>query len=187
MPLSRWLPISGPVRVILLCGMAKAIVGHLTRGPQARFVILLAGVLCFTLSVLASSSPVPVSAARAKLARAISGADTAHLHLVHQHEEVLEEEGTATGALPGPMRAELDVQLPNLKGTCTIKTAGGTITGEGRATAKGSGRWQSFHGTLLITKGTGRFKDIHGRAGLYGTFDTRTYALVVQTTGTLSY
>lgn len=124
---------------------------------------------------------------RAQIARTISGADEAHLHLVRQHEEVLSEEGAATGALPGHMRAELNVQPTALSGRCTIYTSGGSITGEGHATPRGTGRYQSFHGTLVIIKGTGRYKGIHGRAGLYGTFDRRSYALVVQTTGTLSY
>ncbi len=127
------------------------------------------------------------AASHAELARTLDGADTAHLHLVHQHEEVLDEEGAATGALPGHMRAELDVQARALSGRCTIYTHDGSITGEGRATPQGAGRYQSFHGTLLITGGTGRYKGVHGRAGLYGTFDRRTYALVVQTTGALSY
>jgi hypothetical protein len=124
---------------------------------------------------------------RVQIARTISGADTAHLHLVRQHEEVLAEEGAATGSLPGHMRAELNVQPTALSGRCTIYTNGGSITGEGRATPNGAQRYQSFHGSLVIVKGTGRYKGIHGRAGLYGTFDRRTYALVVQTTGTLSY
>jgi hypothetical protein len=123
----------------------------------------------------------------AQTARTLGGADVAHLHLVRQHEEVLFEEGAATGELPGHMQAELDFQLQALTGRCTITTRGGSITGEGHATPHGTGRYQSFHGTLLITGGTGRYRNIRGRAGLYGTFDRRTYALVVQTTGSLAY
>jgi hypothetical protein len=153
----------------------------------ARMPVLF--VLALASFTVAASLPTAAlsSTPRAQSARTVNGADTAHLRLVHQREEVLEEEGVATGALPGRMRAELDVQARSLSGRCTIYTSGGSITGEGHATPQGSGRFQSFHGTLLITKGTGRYRDIRGRAGLYGTFDRRTYALVVQTTGTLSY
>ena len=42
-------------------------------------------------------------------------------------------------------------------------------------------------GTLTITGGTGRFRGAHGRTGLYGTFDRRTFSLVIQTTGNFSY
>jgi hypothetical protein len=127
------------------------------------------------------------SSPTARIAHTLNGADVAHLHLVRQHEEVLYEEGAVTGGLPGHMRAELEVQATALSGRCTIFTRGGSITGVGHATPHGAGQYQSFRGTLQITKGTGRYKAIHGRAGLYGTFDRRSYAMVVQTTGTLSY
>ncbi len=115
-----------------------------------------------------------------------SGTDTAHLHLVHQDEMVLYEEGPATGALPGHMRAELTVGS-TFTGNCTIYTSGGSITGHGVATPHGTGRYQTFSGSLSITGGTGRYQHIRGRTGLYGTFDRRTFALVVRTTGHLSY
>ncbi len=72
-------------------------------------------------------------------------------------------------------------------GSFTIRTHGGSIEGNGRATPNGLGRYQSFSGTITLTGGTGRYSHAHGRAGLYGTFDRRTYALVIQTTGRFSY
>jgi hypothetical protein len=69
----------------------------------------------------------------------------------------------------------------------TIYTNGGTIQGHGKATPHGSGIYESFAGTLIVTGGTGRYTHAHGHAGLYGTFNRRTYALTVQTTGSLSY
>jgi hypothetical protein len=132
-------------------------------------------------------STVPASgAAGARAARTISGADSAHLHLLHQDESLLFEEGKATGVLPGRMRAQLTV-AQQYSGTCTIYTNGGSVTGHGVATPHGSGRFQSFKGTLTITGGTGRFRGAHGRTGLYGTFDRRTFSLVIQTTGNFSY
>jgi hypothetical protein len=128
----------------------------------------------------------------AGLARILDGSDTAHLRLVRHFlrgdSEALFERGEAKGAIPGEMTAEVEITPTSLSGSCTIKTRdGSTITGEGRATPRGSGRYQSFSGTLTITKGTGRYAQIHGHAGLYGTFDQRSFAMVVQTTGTLSY
>ncbi len=120
-------------------------------------------------------------------AHTISGADTAHLELLHQDETLLFEEGKATGVLPGRMRAQLRVAQHQFSGTCTIYTNGGSITGHGVATPSGSGRYQSFKGTLTITGGTGRFRGAHGQTGLYGTFDRRTFSLVIQTTGNFSY
>ena len=120
-------------------------------------------------------------------AHTISGADSAHLHLLHQDETLLFEEGKATGVLPGRMHAELRVAQHQFSGTCTIYTNGSSITGHGVATPSGSGRFQSFSGTLTITGGTGRFRGAHGQTGLYGTFDRRTFSLVIQTTGNFSY
>jgi hypothetical protein len=122
----------------------------------------------------------------AQAASTIDGTDTAHLHLVHQEETVVSEEGTATGKLPGRMKAELTIGS-TFAGSCTIYTAGGSITGRGTATPHGSGRYESFHGTLAITGGSGRFAHAHGRTELYGTFDRRTFALVIQTKGDFSY
>jgi hypothetical protein len=119
-------------------------------------------------------------------AHTISGADSAHLHLRHQDESLLFEEGRATGVLPGRMSTQLTV-AQQYSGTCTIYTNGGSITGHGVATPHGTGRFQSFKGTLTITGGTGRFRAAHGRTGLYGTFDRRTFSLVIQTTGNFSY
>lgn len=138
------------------------------------------------LSSAASQASGAVRESSAHTARLLNGTDTAHLHLLHQEETVLSEEGPATGALPGHMRARLDIGSI-YTGRCTIYTAGGSITGRGTATPHGSGRYQSFHGTLLITGGTGRYAHVHGHTELYGTFDRRTFAVVVQTTGNLSY
>jgi hypothetical protein len=145
---------------------------------------LLAGIV---LAASATLGTAPAGAtAHARAARTISGADSAHLHLLHQDESLLFEEGKATGVLPGRMSAQLTVaQL--YSGTCTIYTNGGSITGHGVATPHGTGRFQSFKGTLTITGGTGRFRGAHGRTGLYGTFDRRTFSLVIQTTGNFSY
>ena len=72
-------------------------------------------------------------------------------------------------------------------GSFTIYTNGGTISGHGTATPHGSGVYESFAGTIVATGGSGRFKHAHGSARLYGTFNRDTYALLMQTSGTLYY
>ncbi|HEY2719838.1 MAG TPA: hypothetical protein VGI52_09415, partial [Solirubrobacteraceae bacterium] len=64
---------------------------------------------------------------------------------------------------------------------------GGTLKGRGTATPSGSGRYESFHGSLVITGGTGRYAHAHGKAGLYGVYDRNTQGFTVQTTGSISY
>jgi hypothetical protein len=147
------------------------------------------------LTVLAAGCLVPVGAAAAfaayhraaaHTARSLNGAATAHLHLVKPDGAQLYEEGPVTGALPGTMRATVDTGAL-FTGTFTIYTHNGQITGRGRATSHGSGRYESFSGTITITGGSARYAHAHGQAGLYGTLDRRTYAIVIQTTGRFSY
>jgi len=122
----------------------------------------------------------------AHAARALRATDTARLHYVSASGSELVEDGKATGTLPGSMSAHVNVGA-TLSGTFTINTRGGSITGHGQATPHGSGTYESFAGTVTVTGGTGRFAHARGQTGLYGTFDRDNYALVVQTTGTLSY
>lgn len=149
---------------------------------KASRALLLAALLLALapMTCLASSSP------RARPARRLSVTDTAHLQYITSEGSTVFEHGKATGALPGRMNARL-VVTASFAASFTLYANGGTLTGHGTAAPHGSGRYQSFSGSLLITAGTGRYAHAHGRAGLYGVFDRHTYNVTVQTTGTLSY
>jgi len=116
----------------------------------------------------------------------LNGTATSRLHLVRPNGAQLYEEGPVTGALPGWMKATVSTGSA-VTGSFDIGTHGGTIDGRGTAVPHGTGRYQSFSGTLTVTGGGGRYVHARGQAGLYGTFDRRTYALVIQTTGRFSY
>lgn len=144
-----------------------------------------------TAAMLAAPSAHAVSTSRSRspsahMARRLRATDTAHLHYVSASGSLLYEVGGAAGTLPGGMHVHMRVST-TFTGSFTIYAHGGSITGHGLARPHGSGLYESFAGTLVVTSGTGRYKHAHGRAGLYGTFNRRTYALVVQTTGTLYY
>lgn len=141
------------------------------------------------LGVLASASAAAHPAnrpPRAHAARTLKATDTAHLHYVSASGSTLIEEGTATGTLPGKMRASVNVGA-TISGNFTFYIHGGTIKGHGEAKPKGSGIYESFAGSVTVKGGTGRYAHARGHTGLYGTFDRQNYALVIQTTGTLSY
>jgi hypothetical protein len=123
---------------------------------------------------------------RAHLTRRLRASDTAHLHYISASGSLLYEEGTATGTIPGSMRVHFNVGAI-FTGSFTIYTGGGSIRGHGSAIPHGSGRYESFAGSLVATGGTGRYTHAHGRAGLYGTFNRSNYALLMQTTGILRY
>jgi len=112
--------------------------------------------------------------------------DTAHLHSVSSPGSSLIEEGTATGGLPGKVKVDFNVG-PKVTATFTIYTHAGSITGHGVGTLHGTGVYASFGGTMSVASGTGRYTHAHGHGGFYGVIDRNTYALTVQTTGSLSY
>jgi hypothetical protein len=112
--------------------------------------------------------------------------DTAHLHRVSNSGEEILEVGRATGTLPGSVRAYINVGATVIV-HFTIDTAAGAISGAGSGRLKGRAAEPSFAGRMTVRHGTGRYAHAHGEGGFYGTLDRRTYALVVQTTGTLSY
>jgi hypothetical protein len=122
----------------------------------------------------------------AHTAHALRATDTAKLHYVSAAGSELLEQGKTTGTIPGSMRAQVEIGA-TISGNFTIYTQSGSIKGHGVATPHGGGIYESFAGTVVVTGGTGRFAHAHGHTGLYGTFDRNTYALTIQTTGTLSY
>jgi hypothetical protein len=124
---------------------------------------------------------------RAHAARTLNVTDTAHLHLTGTAGEVLEEEGLATGALPGKVKARFVVGASVSGSFVFYPRGGGSITGHGFARLHSTGTYSSFGGTMAVSHGTGRYAYAHGSGGLYGTVNRRTNALVVQTTGRLSY
>jgi len=75
-----------------------------------------------------------------------------------------------------------------VSGSFTIyPRGGGTITGHGSAQLHSTGVYASFGGSMTVSHGTGRYAHAHGHGGFYGTVNRRTNALVVQTTGRLTF
>jgi hypothetical protein len=125
--------------------------------------------------------------ASAHAARTLTANDTAYLKHKPSSGSQLFEEGSAYGTLPGSMRAHLNIGA-TFSGSFTIYTRVGSINGHGNAVPSGSGRYETFRGTLAVKGGTGRYAHAHGVAGLYGRFDRKTYDIIVQTQGgRLSY
>jgi hypothetical protein len=139
-------------------------------------------------AVLACVAAADAASVHARAARTLNVTDEAHLHLVHTAGEVIEEEGPATGALPGKVHVRFTVGA-SITGTFVFyPRGGGSITGHGSARLHSTGKYSSFGGTLAVSHGTGRYARAHGSGGLYGTVNRRANdAIVIQTTGKLSY
>lgn len=142
---------------------------------------VLAGVPA-ALLVLACGAP---SVARATRTLAIN--DTGNLRLSHYAGNVLDEQGTTTGTLPGRVKVRLNVGGNTIRASFMIEARGGSISGEGSAALHSSGRYSSFGGTLKVTRGTGSYSHARGTGKLYGAIERRSDNLTVQTIGTLAY
>ncbi len=156
------------------------------RATTALCSALASGCLSTATQSVAASAHTGHAAGRADAAHVLTATDTAHLHYITSSGSLLLDEGKATGTLPGSMRVHLNLGT-TFTGTFTIYASGGSIEGRGSATPHGSGTYESFSGTLTVIGGTGRYAHAHGRGGLYGTFDRDNYALVIKTTGSLTY
>jgi hypothetical protein len=134
------------------------------------------------------TGPGQASAGRpAQAARTLNVTDEAHLRLSGTAGSLLLEEGPATGALPGTVKVRFTVGA-TISGSFTIyPRGGGSITGQGSAQLHSTGAYASFGGSMSVSHGSGRYAHAHGRGGFYGTVNRHTDALVIQTTGRLSY
>lgn len=146
-----------------------------------------AAVLLGVVAVVTPVSPTARGQGVARVAHSLSATDTARLHLVKSSGAAVVEEGRAAGTLPGTLRAYLNVGATVTASFTIYVKGGGSLKGQGSGRLKGRASEPSYGGTMTITGGTGRYSHARGRGGFYGTLNRSSYALVVQTTGTLSY
>jgi hypothetical protein len=153
--------------------------------PACRLAAVLAGIAAAVLPFAATSDASDTAHARAS--RTLNVTDEAHLHVTGTEGAYLTEEGAASGALRGTVKVDLNIGV-TVNGSFTIYVrGGGSISGHGSARLRSTGTYASFAGSMSVSHGTGRYAHAHGHGGFYGTVDRRTDALVIQTTGTLSY
>jgi hypothetical protein len=157
--------------------------------PRHSLVLVALSATVLGMPAPSAGASARVGPPRGVVARTLSATDTAHLRYNERASEgeVLYEEGSATGSLPGHMRARLKLGVA-FSGSFTFYTQHGSIKGRGTATpSRSAGKYESFRGSLIAIGGSGAYAHVHGRAGLYGIYNRETYAVTVQTTGKLSY
>jgi hypothetical protein len=155
-------------------------------GQRVGLILLALGTLAAGCAAMAMSAR---AAPKANDARTTVVKDEGHLKLVKSSGSLLIDEGPVSGSLPGKVRVRFIY-----KGDPTV-SAEITITGrEGSISAHANGRLSSltsaspsFQGALIIGAASGRYAGAHGSGHLYGVFYRRTYAMTVQTQGTLHY
>ncbi len=140
-------------------------------------------------ALIAGSAASSSAAIRARAAASLSVKDEGNLKFVKSSGSTLVDEGHANGTIPGTVKVRFTYNgNPTVSAQLTIYGAHGTIL------AKANGRLSSptnpnpsFSGTLKITGGSGRYNHAYGSGKLFGVFHRRSYAMAVQTQGTLHY
>jgi hypothetical protein len=149
---------------------------------------LLAGLISATPLVHADNA---FGRTTARAARTLNVTDTAHLHNVKSPgSSLLIDEGAATGTVPGTVRIGFNVGA-TVEANFTIYAHGWSLVGHGSGALHNSKSrsdvYASFSGTMTVSHGTGRYAHAHGQGGFYGVINRETYAVTIQTTGTLNY
>jgi len=152
--------------------------------PTAATLALIATTLAVT---AIGSDAQTVGEPRARATSTLTATDTARLHLVRSSGSAILEEGHASGTLPGTIKAYINVGATVTASFTIYPSRGGSISGRGSGKLKGRSAEPSFAGTMTITRGTGRYAHARGTGGFYGTLTRSSYAMTVQTTGTLFY
>jgi hypothetical protein len=125
----------------------------------------------------------------ATAAHSLSVKDEGYLRLVKSSGSLLIDEGPVHGTVPGRVKVHF------VYNGDPVVTAQLTIYGHsGSLQVRASGRLSSptnpspsFSGTLTVLGGSGRYLHAHGSGRLYGVFYRRSYAMTVQTQGTVRY
>jgi len=128
-------------------------------------------------------------AATAVWAGTVSVRDEGRLRFLHSSGAQLIDEGPATGTIPGTVRVRFTYNgAPTVTALFTIHGRDGSISGQGRGRLSSpTSESPSFRGSLSITGGSGRYARARGSGELFGVFYRRSYGLIVQTIGRLSY
>jgi hypothetical protein len=154
----------------------------------------LTGVLAATvLAVAAIAAAAPLGAdgagvPRARSARTISVNEQGKLHLVSKHGFNLNEQGTASGTLRGPISVQLKiVSSSRVTAEVTMSPSGGSISGSATATYRRGEPDASFSGSLSIERGSGSYDHAQGSGlSFSGTIAHSNEAVTVHLSGSFS-
>jgi hypothetical protein len=145
---------------------------------------IVAGALA--IAATATCGPQALAATTASAARAISLNESAQLHLTSRHGFTLDERGSASGSVTGPIYVHLTiVSTSRVIAEVNLYPRGGSITGQASATYHRGSSTASFSGTMAIVRGTGTFAHAHGSGlSFSGTIRRTDEAIAVSVHGT---
>lgn len=174
-------------------GVGSRIV-HAAMPPQRAFGYFRTSAMALALAVLAVllwsgfAGTTSSRAGAAHAARTLSLNETGRLHLTSHHGFTLNEQGTASGTVPGTIYIHLTITSTNrVTAEVNIYPSGSSITGSATASYHPSGGVASFSGTMSILRGTGRYRGAHGSGlSFTGTVQRLNDAVTVHVSGRMS-
>ncbi len=121
--------------------------------------------------------------------KARSFSENASLHLVKKKGAILKESGTATGTLPGTVKARFDTaNIAKVTGTVTFYPySGGSLTFTAVAYPQSTSKIAKFSGNMAVRSGTGRYASAVGGGTFSGTVNRGSWAMTVNAKATLTY
>jgi hypothetical protein len=134
---------------------------------------------------------IPAAAAAgpgATSARTIRLNDSGRLHLTSHHGFTLNERGSATGTIRGPIYIHLHITSTNhVTAEINVYPSNGSLTGYASASYRSAGATATFSGTMTVTRGTGVYRHAHGSGlSFTGTIARSNDAVTVHVSGRLS-
>jgi hypothetical protein len=160
--------------------------GALRAGALSVGALLALGPLSSGVSDAAvSGAPTP----SAHATRTIALNETGHLHLTSKHNYTLNEQGSASGTVPGTIYVHLTaVSTSRVTAEVSIYPKGGSLSGNGTASYRRAGTTASFSGSMSIGRGTGSYAHAHGSGlSFSGTIaESREDAITVHVSGRVS-
>ena len=157
-------------------------------GDTVDRAVVAAALLFAALVAVALAGPVISWASTARAAGALSLKDTGHLRLTSHHSFTLNEAGSASGTLAGPIYIHLNVASTNrVTAEVSLYPRGGSVTGYATASYRPSGGVATFSGTMSVTRGTGRYDHARGSGLAFtGTIERANDAVTVYVNGRMT-
>ncbi len=164
-----------------------------SQNPQLTRLAGLLAATAVSCGAIVAASPLgadgaTVPPARARAAGTISLNETGRLHLVTKEGFTLNERGTASGTIGGPISVQLTiVSSSRVSAAVTISPKGGSMSGSGTASYHKGETAASFSGTVSIGHGSGSYAHARGSGlSFSGTIARSNEAITVHVSGRLS-
>ena len=150
--------------------------------------VLVAALVTLMVVVLAGSASSAAPSAKAAKRKTLNLSGTVSLHMTRKNGNVIYEKGTATGTLPGTVKARFVTGVAKVTGTVTYYPySGGSLTLTAVGYPQSAKTVTRFTGNVAVRKGSGRFRNALGSGTFNGTANRKTWAVTVYARARITY